>query len=46
MANPASVVPNPVLTPEAYLLPENDYKTGVRHEYVNGLILRNDRGQT
>lgn len=43
MANPASVVPNPILTPEAYLLPENDNGTGIRHEYVNGLVLRNDR---
>ena len=38
MTNPAFVLPDPILTPEAYLLLENDNKTGTRHEYVNGLI--------
>jgi Uma2 family endonuclease len=38
MANPAFVLPDPILTPEAYLLLENDNKSGSRHEYVNGLI--------
>lgn len=38
MANPAFVLPDPILTSEAYLLMENDNKTGTRHEYVNGLI--------
>jgi Uma2 family endonuclease len=38
MTNPAFVLPDPVFTPEAYLLWENDNNTGSRHEYVNGLI--------
>lgn len=38
MTNPAFVLPDPVFTPEAYLLWENDNNTGNRHEYVNGLI--------
>lgn len=28
----------PTLTPEAYLLMENDNLTGLRHEFVNGLV--------
>ncbi len=38
MTNPASTLPAPILTPEAYLLIENDNNTGTRHEFVNGLI--------
>ena len=38
MTNSAKVLPDPILTPEAYLLSENDNNTGTRHEYVNGLI--------
>jgi Uma2 family endonuclease len=38
MTNSALVLPDPMLTPEAYLLSENDNNTGTRHEYVNGLI--------
>jgi len=38
MANPAFVLPDQIFTPEAYLLLENDNKSGSRHEYVNGLI--------
>jgi hypothetical protein len=38
MADPAFVLPDPILTPEAYLLLKNDNNTGIRHEYVNGLI--------
>ncbi len=38
MTNPAFVLPDPILTPEAYLLMENDNNTGTRHEYVNGVI--------
>ena len=38
MANPAFVLPDPIFTPEAYLLLENDNNSGSRHEFVNGLI--------
>ncbi|MGZ4970974.1 MAG: Uma2 family endonuclease [Methylobacter sp.] len=38
MTNSAFVLPDPILTPEAYLLSENDNNTSTRHEYVNGLI--------
>lgn len=38
MANTAFVIPEPILTPEAYLLMENANASGSRHEYVNGLI--------
>jgi len=38
MANPAFVLPDQHVTPEAYLLTENDNNTGIRHEYVNGLV--------
>jgi Uma2 family endonuclease len=38
MINPAFVLPDPIFTPEAYLLLENDNKSGRRHEFVNGLI--------
>jgi Uma2 family endonuclease len=38
MANPAYLLPDRVVTPEAYLLQENDNTSGSRHEYVNGLI--------
>ncbi len=37
MAYPA-ILPEPILTPEAYLLGENDNLEGIRHEYVNGLL--------
>jgi Uma2 family endonuclease len=35
MTNPAF---DSILTPEAYLLMENDNNTGTRHEFVNGLV--------
>jgi len=38
MTNPAFILPDPILTPEAYLLMENDNNTETRHEYVNGLV--------
>jgi len=38
MSYPAATLPEPILTPEAYLLGENDNSIGIRHEYVNGLI--------
>jgi len=38
MVNPAFVLPDQPVTPEAYLLTENDNNSGIRHEYVNGLI--------
>ncbi|MEE7626609.1 Uma2 family endonuclease [Methylobacter sp. Wu8] len=38
MTNPAFVLPDPIVTPEAYLLLENDNNTETRHEYVNGLV--------
>jgi Uma2 family endonuclease len=38
MANPVFVLSDQIFTPEAYLLLENDNKSGSRHEYVNGLI--------
>lgn len=38
MANPAYVLSDQLLTPEAYLLQENDNLTEMRQEYVNGLI--------
>ncbi|MGZ5028753.1 MAG: Uma2 family endonuclease [Methylobacter sp.] len=38
MTNPAFTLPAPILTPEAYLLMENDNNTGPRHEFVNGLV--------
>ncbi|WP_333878182.1 Uma2 family endonuclease [Methylobacter sp.] len=38
MTNSAFVLPDSILTPEAYLLSENDNNTGIRHEYVNGLV--------
>lgn len=38
MANPAFVLPDQHVTPEAYLLMENDNNIGIRHEYVNGLV--------
>lgn len=38
MTDPAFVLPEPILTPEAYLLIENDNNTETRHEYVNGLV--------
>ncbi len=38
MTNSAFVLPDPILTPEAYLLMENDNNTETRHKYVNGLI--------
>jgi Uma2 family endonuclease len=38
MANPAVILPDQPVTPEAYLLLENDNNSGSRHEYVNGLI--------
>ena len=38
MANPALVLPDSIIAPEAYLLMENDNNSGCRHEYVNGLI--------
>ncbi|HEY8035436.1 MAG TPA: Uma2 family endonuclease [Methylobacter sp.] len=38
MTNPASTLPAPILTPEAYLLMESDNNTGTRHEFVNGLV--------
>ena len=38
MANPAFVLPDTIVTPEAYLLMENDNNTGTRHEFVNGLV--------
>lgn len=38
MANPAFVLPDQPVTPEAYLLMENDNNIGIRHEYVNGLV--------
>lgn len=37
MTNSAFVLPDPILTPEAYLLMEND-NAETRHEYVNGLV--------
>lgn len=38
MTNSAFVFPEPILTPEAYLLMENDNNTETRHEYVDGLV--------
>ena len=38
MANPACVLPDQLITPEAYLLLENDNNSGSRNEYINGLI--------
>ena len=38
MSYPAATLPDPILTPEAYLLGENDNLDEIRHEYVNGLI--------
>ncbi|NOT11033.1 MAG: Uma2 family endonuclease [Methylococcaceae bacterium] len=38
MAHPASIYPEQLFTPETYLLQENDNNTGIRHEYVGGLI--------
>ncbi|TAN71528.1 MAG: Uma2 family endonuclease [Methylobacter sp.] len=38
MTNPAFAISDPILTPEAYLLMENDNNTETRHEYVNGLV--------
>lgn len=38
MAYPAITLSEPILTPEAYLLLENDNPEGIRHEYVNGLV--------
>ncbi|WP_217182948.1 Uma2 family endonuclease [Methylobacter tundripaludum] len=38
MPNSAFVLPDSILTPEAYLLMENDNNTGTRHEFVNGLV--------
>jgi hypothetical protein len=38
VAYSASTLPEPILTPEAYLLGENDNSGDIRHEYVNGLI--------
>ncbi|SJM91218.1 conserved hypothetical protein [Crenothrix polyspora] len=37
MANPAVQIKH-ILTPEAYLLQENDNLMEIRHEYVNGLV--------
>ncbi|MEQ1528472.1 MAG: Uma2 family endonuclease [Methylococcales bacterium] len=38
MANPALTLPDQLLSPEAYLLLENDNINDIRHEYVNGLV--------
>jgi len=38
MAFPATVLPDQLLSPEAYLLAENDNNTETRHEFVNGLV--------
>jgi Uma2 family endonuclease len=38
MAYSASILPELILTSEAYLLEENDNLGCMRHEYVNGLI--------
>ena len=38
MANPAWVLTEELLSPEAFLLMENDNPLALRHEYVNGLI--------
>lgn len=38
MTDPAFALPDSILTPEAYLLMENDNNTGTRHEFVNGLV--------
>lgn len=38
MADPAVILPDQPVMPEAYLLLENDNNSGSRHEYVNGLI--------